>query len=61
MERTFAIIKPDAVERGLAGKILARIEEAGFHRPCDAEAAPHEDGSRRVLRGASRAAVFSAS
>jgi nucleoside-diphosphate kinase len=30
MERTFAIIKPDAVERELAGKILARIEEAGF-------------------------------
>ena len=30
MERTFAIIKPDAVERGLAGKILARVEEAGF-------------------------------
>jgi nucleoside-diphosphate kinase len=30
MERTFAIIKPDAVERGLAGKILARILEAGF-------------------------------
>ena len=32
MERTFAIIKPDAVERRLAGKILARIEEAGFTR-----------------------------
>jgi nucleoside-diphosphate kinase len=30
MERTFAIIKPDAVERRLAGNILARIEEAGF-------------------------------
>ena len=30
MERTFAIIKPDAVERRIAGKILARIEEAGF-------------------------------
>jgi nucleoside-diphosphate kinase len=30
MERTFAIIKPDAVERRLVGKILARIEEAGF-------------------------------
>jgi len=30
MERTFAIIKPDAVERKLAGKILARVEEAGF-------------------------------
>jgi nucleoside-diphosphate kinase len=30
MERTFAIIKPDAVERRLAGRILSRIEEAGF-------------------------------
>jgi len=30
MERTFAIIKPDAVERRLAGKILSRIEQAGF-------------------------------
>ena len=30
MERTFAIIKPDAVERGLAGKIISRIEEKGF-------------------------------
>ena len=30
MERTFAIIKPDAVERRLAGKILSRVEEAGF-------------------------------
>ena len=30
MERTFAIIKPDAVERRLTGPILSRIEEAGF-------------------------------
>jgi nucleoside-diphosphate kinase len=30
MERTFAIIKPDAVEKRLIGKILARIEDAGF-------------------------------
>ena len=30
MERTFAIIKPDAVSKGVAGRILARIEEAGF-------------------------------
>jgi nucleoside-diphosphate kinase len=30
MELTFAIIKPDAVERKLAGTILARVEEAGF-------------------------------
>lgn len=30
MERTFAIIKPDAVKKGHAGKILSRIEGAGF-------------------------------
>lgn len=30
MERTFAIIKPDAVERKLSGKILDKIESAGF-------------------------------
>ena len=30
MERTFAIIKPDAVAKRHAGKILQRIEEAGF-------------------------------
>jgi len=29
-ERTFAIIKPDAVKAGHTGKILARIEAAGF-------------------------------
>ena len=29
-ERTLAIIKPDAVERGLGGAILQRIEAAGF-------------------------------
>ena len=30
MERTFAIIKPDAVKAKQAGRILQRIEEAGF-------------------------------
>ena len=30
IERTFAIIKPDAVEKGFAGKILAHIDTAGF-------------------------------
>jgi nucleoside-diphosphate kinase len=30
MERTFAIIKPDAVAAGQAGEILAMIEKAGF-------------------------------
>ena len=31
MERTLTIIKPDAVQRHLAGKILARLEAEGFH------------------------------
>ncbi len=30
MEKTFAIIKPDAVESKCAGKILSRIEAEGF-------------------------------
>jgi nucleoside-diphosphate kinase len=30
MERTLAIIKPDALEKRCAGRILARIEEDGF-------------------------------
>ena len=30
-ERTLAIIKPDAFERRLTGKIIQRIEESGFH------------------------------
>ena len=29
-ERTLAIIKPDAVERGVAGRIIQRIEAEGF-------------------------------
>jgi len=30
MQRTLAIVKPDAVERKLAGRIIARIEAEGF-------------------------------
>ncbi|HET7232131.1 MAG TPA: nucleoside-diphosphate kinase [Longimicrobium sp.] len=30
MSRTFAIIKPDAVQNGYAGKIIAHIQDAGF-------------------------------
>jgi len=30
VERTFAIIKPDAVRARTAGRILAKIEDAGF-------------------------------
>ncbi|KAL1452423.1 hypothetical protein WDU94_006657, partial [Cyamophila willieti] len=30
MERTFIMIKPDGVQRGLVGKIIQRFEEKGF-------------------------------
>jgi nucleoside-diphosphate kinase len=30
MQTTFAIIKPDAVKAGYTGKIIQRVEEAGF-------------------------------
>ena len=30
IEKTLAIIKPDAVGRGLTGEILSRINKAGF-------------------------------
>jgi nucleoside-diphosphate kinase len=30
MSRTFAIIKPDAVQNGHAGKIVAHVQQAGF-------------------------------
>lgn len=30
MEKTFAIIKPDAVGRKISGKIISKIEENGF-------------------------------
>jgi len=30
LERTLAIIKPDAIAKGVAGQIVTRIEEAGF-------------------------------
>ena len=29
-QRTFSIIKPDAVKAGKAGEVLARLEQAGF-------------------------------
>jgi nucleoside-diphosphate kinase len=30
LEQTLLIIKPDAVERGLIGRIISRLEKAGF-------------------------------
>jgi nucleoside-diphosphate kinase len=31
MQRTFSIIKPDAVKKGATGEILNMLEHAGFH------------------------------
>ena len=31
MERTYIMLKPDAIKRRLAGKIISRIEEKGFN------------------------------
>jgi nucleoside-diphosphate kinase len=30
LERTLTIIKPDAVQKGVAGRVIAKIEEAGL-------------------------------
>lgn len=30
MERTFSIVKPDAIKAGTAGAVLSRLEKAGF-------------------------------
>ena len=30
IQRTLAIVKPDAIAKGLAGQIIARFEQAGF-------------------------------
>ena len=54
METTFCMIKPDAVERGLTGLMLAHLEKAGFQlkaarltlipRPlCEAFYSEHKD------------------
>ncbi|MDR9404924.1 MAG: nucleoside-diphosphate kinase, partial [Halothece sp. Uz-M2-17] len=31
MERTFIMIKPDGVQRGLTGEIIQRLEQKGFN------------------------------
>ncbi len=31
MERTLVLVKPDAMQRGLAGEILSRLERRGLH------------------------------
>jgi nucleoside-diphosphate kinase len=53
MDRTLVIAKPDAVERGLAGQIVARLEAKGLRlvaaelRTIDAETAGQHYGEHR--------------
>src|ERR1700755_2557353 len=52
-ERTLAIIKPDAVERRLAGKIIQRIEDEGFQIRAMRKVSlskPHAEGFYAVHR-----------
>ena len=58
MERTFAIIKPDAVAAGKAGAILAKIEENGFQDSRNEDDAAEPGAGRRFLRRTQRAAFF---
>lgn len=62
MQRTFILLKPDALERGLAGAILARFETAGLRvegarlvRPTlDQLEAHYADLKRRAVRAFER-------
>ena len=31
MERTYVMLKPDCIQRGLMGEVIARIERKGYH------------------------------
>ena len=57
-ERTLAIIKPDAVERRLAGKIIQRIEDEGFQIRAMKRVSLSKRAGRGVLRRAPRASVL---
>jgi len=63
IERTLAIIKPDAIAKGVAGQIITRIENAGFKilaskliqmSHADAAASTSSTGSGRSSRVSAR-------
>lgn len=58
IEKTLVLLKPDAVERGLAGRIISRFEDAGFKlmavklvRPTEEMAMEHYDEDIAKRRG----------
>lgn len=60
VERTLAIVKPDAVAKGVVGRILTRIEEAGF-RIVGAKLVHLTDGQARAFYAVHRDKPFFAS
>ena len=58
LERTLAIIKPDAVERHLAGRIIQRIEAKGFGFKAMRPMHLSKGQAEGVLRRSQGAAVF---
>ena len=50
MERTLILVKPDAMQRGLAGEILARLERRGLRI---AGKGQRQSGIRRIHHAAS--------
>ena len=58
MERTFAIIKPDAVAARYTGPDHPAHRGGRIHYSCHAAGQSDAEGGRRLLRRASRAAVF---
>ena len=50
VERTLSIIKPDATERNLTGKICAMLEEAGLRIIAQKRLVLTRDQAGRILR-----------
>ena len=48
-QRTFSIIKPDAIRKGYAAAILAEIDKAGFKHRRHQEAVPLQVAGRGLL------------
>ena len=54
VQRTLAIIKPDAVAKGVAGQIIARIEKAGLKRPRRQDHPPERGRGRAASTSSTR-------
>lgn len=57
IERTFVMLKPDAVKRGLIGEIIHRIERKGY-RICEAKTMTLSEPSCGALCTSDRQTVF---